>query len=90
MKPLRLIPANDTFRALASCVELLDGKIALFITDPERSQCRDIANTDLSQIENPSMPDRTAWLERISQFHWSHEELQLGVCWSHMKKWAKK
>ena len=35
MKPLRLIPANDTFRALSSCVELLDGKIALFITDPE-------------------------------------------------------
>ena len=35
MKPLRLIPANDTFRALSSCVEMLDGKIALFITDPE-------------------------------------------------------
>ncbi len=35
MKPLRLIPANDTFRALSSCIELLDGKLALFITDPE-------------------------------------------------------
>ena len=35
MKPLRLIPANDTFRALSSCIELLDGKIALYITDPE-------------------------------------------------------
>ncbi len=35
MKPLRLIPANDTFRALSSCIEMLDGKLALFITDPE-------------------------------------------------------
>ena len=35
MKPLRLIPANDTFRALSSCIEMLDGKIALFITELE-------------------------------------------------------
>jgi len=35
MKPLRLIPANDTFRALSSCIEVLDGKTALFITEPE-------------------------------------------------------
>jgi len=35
MKPLRLIPANDTFRALSSCIEMLDDKIALFITEPE-------------------------------------------------------
>ncbi len=35
MKPLRLIPANDTFRTLSSCIELLDGKCALFITEPE-------------------------------------------------------
>jgi hypothetical protein len=27
--------------------------IPVFVTDPARSQCRDIANTDLSQIENP-------------------------------------
>jgi hypothetical protein len=35
------------------------------------------------------MPDRTAWLERISQFHWSHADLTSGRCWSHMKNWAK-
>jgi hypothetical protein len=64
--------------------------IPIFLTDPARSQCRDIANTDLSQIENPLMPDRTAWLHRISQFHWSHADLTSGRCWSHMKAWAKK
>lgn len=64
--------------------------VPIFVTDPARSQCRDIANTDLSQIENPVMPDRTAWLHRISQFHWSHADLVSGHCWSHMRQWAKK
>jgi hypothetical protein len=64
--------------------------IPIFVTDPHRSQCRDIANTALSQIENPQMPDRTNWLQRISQFHWSHAELASGQCWLHMKKWAHK
>jgi hypothetical protein len=35
------------------------------------------------------MPDREAWVRRISQFHWSHEDLRSGACWSHMKQWAK-
>ena len=63
--------------------------VPVFVTDPARSQCRDIANTDLSRIETPSMPDRTAWLQRISQFHWSHADLVSGQCWSHMRQWAR-
>jgi hypothetical protein len=63
--------------------------VPVFVTDPVRSQCRDIANTDLSQIETPSMPDRTAWLHRISQFHWSHTDLVSGRCWAHMRQWAR-
>jgi hypothetical protein len=61
--------------------------VPIFVTDPVRSQCRDIANTDLSQIENPIMPDRTAWLHRISQFHWSHADLTSGRCWQHMRRY---
>jgi hypothetical protein len=64
--------------------------IPVFLTDPERSQARDVATLSLNRIENPFMPDREAWAQRISQFHWSHEELRTGVCWAHMKKWAKK
>jgi hypothetical protein len=64
--------------------------IPVILTDPERSQARDVATQGINKIETPFMPDREAWAQRISQFHWSHEELQLGVCWSHMKKWAKK
>jgi hypothetical protein len=64
--------------------------IPVFVTDPARSQAHDVANADISRIENPLMPDRQAWIKRISQFHWSHEDLTSGRCWSHMRKWAKK
>jgi hypothetical protein len=64
--------------------------IPVFVTDPTHSQCAEIANTDLSQIETPNMPDRQPWVERLAQFHWSHEEISNGVAWNHMKKWAKK
>jgi hypothetical protein len=64
--------------------------IPLILTDPLRSQAHDVATVGIHSIENPLMPDRTAWIQRISQFHWSHEELRTGVCWEHMKKWAKK
>lgn len=64
--------------------------IPVFVTDPVHSQAKEVANTDLSLIENPTMFDRQAWIERISQFHWSHQEVRDGTCWTHMKKWAKK
>jgi o-succinylbenzoate---CoA ligase len=35
MKPLKLVPANDTFRALQLVLEVLDGSCAGFITAPE-------------------------------------------------------
>lgn len=60
----------------------------VFVTDPVNSQCRDIANTDLSLIETPHFPDRQRWVERISQFHWSHEDIQNGACWRHMRQRA--
>ena len=41
----------------------------IFVTDPEKSQCNDIANTDFSKIETPNLPDRQSWVERISMFH---------------------
>ena len=61
----------------------------IFVTDPERSQCHDVANIDLSQIETPSLPNRLPWAERISMFHWKFEELSNGVCWQHMRKFVQ-
>lgn len=57
----------------------------IFVTDSLKSQCREIANTDLSKIENPLMPDRQKWVERLSMFHWKFDELKSGECWRHMR-----
>lgn len=58
----------------------------IFVTDPVKSQSAEIANIDLSQIENPILHDRQRWVERLSMFHWNFNELRSGECWSHMKK----
>jgi hypothetical protein len=58
----------------------------IFVTDSIKSQCREIANTDLSMIETPNRPDRQAWAERLSMFHWKFDELRSSECWSHMRK----
>jgi len=60
--------------------------IPIFVMDALNSQCKDIANTDLSRIENPQMPDRLRWIERLSMFHWNFDELTSGECWAHMRK----
>jgi hypothetical protein len=60
--------------------------IPIFVMDPTKSQSKDVANTDLSRIENPTMPDRQHWVERLSMFHWNFDELRSGKCWQHMRK----
>jgi hypothetical protein len=77
---------HNSSPAVAAAIE----GIPVFVTDPDRSQARDIAGSGLNRIEKPHIPDRLAWIQRISQFHWSHDELRSGACWAHMKKWAKK
>lgn len=62
--------------------------VPIFVTDVTRSQCREIANTDLSQIESPGMPDRLPWVRRLSMFHWKFDELKSGECWSHMRSFV--
>jgi hypothetical protein len=60
--------------------------IPIFVCNPIKSQCAEIANTDLIQIETPLMPDRQQWVERLSMFHWNFNELRSGECWQHMRK----
>ena len=57
----------------------------IFVTDPEKSQAAQVANTDLRLLENPAMPDRQAWVERISMCHWSQQEIMSSIAWQHIK-----
>jgi hypothetical protein len=62
--------------------------IPVFVTDPDRSQCQEIANVDLSMIEQPSCPDRTHWLNQIAMSHWKFDELRSGEAWAHMRQFV--
>jgi hypothetical protein len=59
--------------------------VPIFVVDKEKSQCAEIANTDLSKIETPTLFNREKWAQRISMFHWNFKELTSGQCWQHMK-----
>jgi hypothetical protein len=58
----------------------------IFVTDTGKSQCAEIANTDLSLIETPILYNRQDWVNRLSMFHWNFDELKSGECWNHMKQ----
>ncbi len=60
----------------------------VFITDPDKSQSTAVANTDLSSIEAPAMPDRQAWVERIAMCHWNQQEIMSGAAWQHIRKFV--
>lgn len=62
--------------------------VPVFSTDIHRSQAREVSHSGLAQIESPDFPDRTRWLHRLAQSHWSHEDLALGHCWRHMRNWV--
>ena len=62
--------------------------VPVFLTDPASSQAREVAHTDLSQIETPQEFERQQWVERISMFHWNFEDLKSGKCWNHMRKYV--
>jgi hypothetical protein len=72
-----------------SAVAPIEGIPAFITDDPAYSQGGDIANTDLSLIETPNMPDREQWIRKLAQCHWSFEDLKSGRCWSHMRNWVK-
>ena len=57
--------------------------VPVFVTDPnpERSQAYDIANTDLTKLNNPDKPDRQAWIEKIAMSHFAFKDLRNGTAW---------
>jgi hypothetical protein len=59
-----------------------------FVTDPNNSQCREVADSNFANIETPQLFDRQSWLERISMFHWNFEELENGNAWKHFRKFV--
>jgi len=47
-----------------------------------------VANTDLSKLENPELPSRQDWIERLSMCHWNFDELKNGEAWKSFKQYV--
>lgn len=77
-----------TYNSSPGVAAAIEG-IPVFVTDrtPQVSQAFDVSNVDLSVIENPELPDRQAWVERISMCHWNFLELSNGSAWNHIKRY---
>lgn len=75
-----------TYNSSPGVAAAIEG-IPVFVTDPtpQISQAYDVANIDLSNIENPKLFERTYWVERLSMCHWNFDELSNGSAWKHMR-----
>lgn len=58
-----------------------------YVEDPVHSWATDVAFTDLAQIENPPLPDRSEWINKIANIHWSNTEVKSGQLWLKIKKY---
>ena len=56
-----------------------------YIEDTVHSWATDVAFTDLAQLENPPLPDRTEWAHKIANIHWSNDEVRSGQLWTAIK-----
>jgi hypothetical protein len=80
--------ATIVYNSSPSVASLIEG-IPTFLTDPqpEHSQTYGIANTELSQLEDPNMLDRQAWIEKLAMCHWNFDELRSGEAWQFFKRY---
>jgi hypothetical protein len=58
-----------------------------YIEDSQHSWAADVAFTDLALLETPPLPDRTEWINKIANIHWSNYEVRSGQLWSAIKRY---
>ena len=80
--------ATVVYNSSPSVASIIEG-VPAFLTDsvPQHSQSFDVANTDIINIENPVMPNRQDWIEKLSMCHWNFDELKSGEAWQFFKKY---
>lgn len=81
--------ASVVYNSSPSVASVIEG-VPCFVIDPNYSQSADVANLDLSNIENPNMPERLEWVQKLAQCHWNFNDLRTGEAWKHMRQWARR
>jgi len=80
--------ATIVYNSSPSVASVIEG-IPTFITDsdPRRSQSFEVGNAGLENLENPLMPDRQLWIEKLSMSHWNFEEMKSGEAWKFFRQY---
>jgi len=50
------------------------------------SLCYDVGNHSLTHINNPKMPDRQEWANKLSYTEWFEDEIEVGLPWARIKQ----
>jgi hypothetical protein len=72
------------YNSTPNVVAALEG-VPVYLSDPTHSWAAPVAFNDISQIQNPPLPDRSQWIHRIANIHWSNQEVSSGVLWKAMR-----
>ena len=72
------------YASTPNVVSAIEG-VPVYVEEVNKSWAKDICFNDLSQIENPPMPDRSEWIHKIANIHWSNDEVTSGRLWDALK-----
>ena len=64
-------------------MEAVINGIPVFVS--EASLCYEVGNRSLETINNPVMPDRREWANKLSYTEWFPDEIQKGLPWTRIK-----
>jgi hypothetical protein len=53
-----------------------------YVADARHSWAADVSFCDLEQIVDPPLPDRSEWIHKVANIHWSNQEVKSGQLWS--------
>jgi hypothetical protein len=72
-----------TFNSSPGAVSVIEG-IPTFIMDPnwKRSPASAVGNINIKDIEDPIMPSREEWIQKVSMSHFSISDIQKGLLWA--------
>ena len=79
-----------TYNSSPGIISAIEG-VPTFVLDPipKRSHAFDIANLDISHIENPIMPDRQKWIEKICMSHYKITDIKSGILKNNIEGYLK-
>ena len=64
-------------------IEAVINGIPVFVS--EDSLCHDVGNHSLANINDPKMPDRQRWANKLSYTEWFEDEIEKGLPWQRIK-----